>query len=252
MSETLLHELVEMSLYLGDPRRTYAILGEGNTSARIDADTFYVKASGETLGAIDAGGFVKLSISKVIRVLDDPSAGDDEVTENFERSLVEPSETRRPSTEAMLHATLLSYPEVKFIGHTHPVFTNALLCSQHAEEAMAGRLCPDQIVSMGHKSVYVPYVDPGLVLAREIKRRVEAFVEEEHMVPKAIVMQNHGLFALGETSKAVTSITDMAEKTSRIILGTYAAGGPNFMPPEHVDRIFTRPDEKYRLEIIEK
>ena len=56
MSETILANLVEMSRYLGAPERGYAILGEGNSSARIDEETFWVKASGTTMARIDAGG----------------------------------------------------------------------------------------------------------------------------------------------------------------------------------------------------
>ena len=166
----VLGEVIEMSLYLGDPGRGYAMLGEGNTSARIDEDTFYVKASGTTLRTIDASGFVKVSISKVTSILDDPNAGDADVTRVFQEALVEPGETRRPSVEAMLHAILLQVPEFAFIGHTHPVHINMIMCSQRAEEAAAGRLFPDHIVSLGAKAIYVPYVDPGLVLARKCGR----------------------------------------------------------------------------------
>ena len=151
-----------------------------------------------------------------------------------------------PSVETMMHALLYAYPEYGFIGHTHPVATNALLCSVNAEKAMAGRLCPDHVVVMGRATVFVPYVDPGLVLAREVRARVNAFVEKENEVPKAIALQNHGLFALGSTAKAVMNITDMAEKMSHVLLGTYAAGGPVFMTLADIDRIATRPDEKYR------
>jgi hypothetical protein len=35
-------------------------------------------------------------------------------------------------------------------------------------------------------------------------------------------------------------------KTARILLGAYALGGPNFLSRENVNRIYTRPDEKYR------
>jgi len=246
MSEAVLKQLVEMSRYLGDPVREYVILGEGNTSARIDADTFYVKASGFTLEGIEGGGFVAVSMSKVLGILDDPSAGDLEVTRVLKEALVDSSETRRPSVETMFHAVLLSYPAYSFIGHTHPAFTNMLLCSTRAEEAVAGRICPDHIVVMGHKSVFVPYVDPGLVLAREIRRRVRAYVEEEGVLPRAIMMQGHGLIAAGDSPKAVKSITDMAEKISKVMVGTYALGGPRFMTPKDIDRIYTRPDEKYR------
>jgi rhamnose utilization protein RhaD (predicted bifunctional aldolase and dehydrogenase) len=246
----LLQELVEMSRYLGDPAKGYAMLGEGNTSARIDSDSFYVKASGTTLATIGRDGFVRLSISRVLSILDDENAGDDDVTRVFQESMLDANDKRRPSVEAMLHAILLSVPEYNFVGHTHPVYTNSILCSKHAESAAGGRIFPDHVVSMKHKSVFVPYVDPGLVLAREVKRRLEQFVDEEGVLPSAIMMQNHGLIAMGATPKAVTSCTDMAEKASRIIVGTFALGGPRWMSQEDVARIFTRPDEHYRLRSI--
>jgi len=246
----ILDELVAMSKALGDPARDYVILGEGNTSARIDDDTFYVKASGTSMGTIDADGFVKVSISKVTAILDDPNAGDEDVTRVFQDALVEHREKRRPSVAAMLHAILLRVPEFAFIGHTHAAHVNMLMCSDCAEEFATKRLFPDQIVYLGHKSVYVPYVDPGLVLAREVKARFEAFVDAEGMLPSSIFMQNHGVITMGATAKAVTSATDMAEKAAKVLVGTYSVGGPNFMSDADVDRIFTRPDEAYRLKSI--
>ncbi|MCP4538861.1 MAG: aldolase, partial [Chloroflexi bacterium] len=59
LNETLT-QLVAMSNNLGDPALDYVILGEGNTSARADDDTFWVKASGVNLRMIDAGGFVRV------------------------------------------------------------------------------------------------------------------------------------------------------------------------------------------------
>ncbi len=248
--DDVLSQLVEMTRYLGDPGRPFAILGEGNTSAKADEDTLYVKASGSTMAGIRPEDFVRVSISKVIAILDDPSATDDDVTRVLKEACVEPGETRRPSVETMLHAFLLKAPGIHFVGHTHPVHTNMVLCSKMAEEAVSGRLFPDHIVSMGHASVYVPYVDPGLVLAREVRGRFQAFVEEHGVLPKAILMQNHGLITLGESPKAVTSCTEMAEKAAQVLVGTYAMGGPNFMTPAHVARIYTRPDEHYRIKSI--
>jgi rhamnose utilization protein RhaD (predicted bifunctional aldolase and dehydrogenase) len=250
MREALLRQLVDMSRYLGDPGRTYAILGEGNTSARMDDDTFFVKASGTTLGTIDAQGFVELSVSRVLTILDDPKAGDEDVTRVLKEALVDGADTRRPSVEAMLHAILLSYPEYQFVGHTHPIYTNMWLCSVNAEEIAKRRIYPDHVVCMGHKSVFVPYVDPGLVLARETKRRLEQFIEEEGVLPKAILMQNHGLITMGATPKDVLSAHDMCEKVSEVIVGTYTCGGPQWMSQKDIDRIHTRPDEHYRIKAI--
>ncbi len=249
--QTVLQQLVDMSHYLGDAGRPYAILGEGNTSARIDDDTMYVKASGTCLATMTEGDFLEVSIPKVTALLDDPGATDADVAQALRASLLNPGEKRMPSVETMMHALLyLHYPEYHFIGHTHPVSTNALMCSVHAHEAALGRLCPDHVVVMGHKSVYVPYVDPGLVLAREVRARVRRYVEDEGVLPKAMLLENHGLFALGVNAKAVTNITDMAEKMSKILIGAYSVGGPRFMADTDIRRIDSRPDEKYRQKTI--
>ncbi|NLN93685.1 MAG: class II aldolase [Candidatus Hydrogenedens sp.] len=249
-ASAILQSLTEMSHYLGVESRGYAIIGEGNTSARIDADHLYVKASGTSLATMKPSDFLAVNISKVTRLLDSRDATDDDVRETLKSSLVDEQETRMPSVETMLHALLYDYPEYNFIGHTHPVYTNSVLCSVNAEEAISGRLCPDHIVVMGRATVFVPYVDPGLVLAREVRDRVRVFVEKENQPPKAIALENHGFFALGPNARAVTNITDMAEKMSHILVGTYSMGGPQFMSAADIDRIDSRPDEKYRQERI--
>jgi rhamnose utilization protein RhaD (predicted bifunctional aldolase and dehydrogenase) len=249
MSDTL-QALVDMSHYLGDPNLPYAILGEGNTSARIDSDHFYIKASGTTLGTMGPKDFLPVSISKVTAILDDPGAGDQDVSRVLKESLLDPEETRMPSVETMMHALLYQYPEFNFIGHTHPIATNAILCSNRARDFAEMRFCPDQIVVMGHKCVFIPYVDPGLVLARQVREQVRRFIETEGVMPRAILLENHGCFALADTPKKVIGITQMTEKCAKILLGACAAGEPKFLSEQDVQRIDTRPDELYRRKII--
>jgi hypothetical protein len=55
---------------------------------------------------------------------------------------------------------------------------------------------------------------------------------------------------LGQSADEVLRITAMAVKTARILLGTYATGGPQFMTAEQVARIDTRPDEHYRQQML--
>jgi len=43
----ILSQLVEMTRTLGQPHLDYVIIGEGNTSARIDEASFWIKASGQ-------------------------------------------------------------------------------------------------------------------------------------------------------------------------------------------------------------
>jgi rhamnose utilization protein RhaD (predicted bifunctional aldolase and dehydrogenase) len=159
-------------------------------------------------------------------------------------------ERPRPSVETFLHAYLLSLPGIAFVGHTHPTAVNSILCSANSREAVSGRLFPDEIVCCGPAVCYVEYVDPGVVLAKTVRDRVEAFIDTYNMAPKVILMENHGLIATGKTARDVQTATAMYVKTARVLLGTYALGGPRFFTPENVARIHTRPDEAYRQNLI--
>jgi rhamnose utilization protein RhaD (predicted bifunctional aldolase and dehydrogenase) len=119
----------------------------------------------------------------------------------------------------------------------------------HAEDAIAGRLFPDEIVYCGPASVYVPYTDPGLPLARKVRDLIDEYLDAYGEVPKVILLQNHGLIALGQSAQQVKNITAMCVKAARVLLGTVAFGGPNFLSAEAAARIHTRPDEHYRRKL---
>ncbi len=247
--DTVLAELVRMSRTLGDPAWDCAILGEGNTSAKIDDETFYVKASGTQLPTIKPEEFVRVRFDGVLKLLELEQATDEEIKEILMAATVDDTDLR-PSVETVMHALLLQLPDVNFVGHTHPTAVNAVLCSVGAEKALAGRLFPDEIVCCGPAYVWIPLTEPGPPLAREIRDRVDAFIQEHGFRPKTILMQNHGLVALGATVEEVLTITAMCVKTFRILLGTYALGGPNFLSEQLVQRLWTRPDEAYRHRLL--
>lgn len=250
MSNNILTELINLSNNLGAPINDYVILGEGNTSAKKDNDTFWVKASGTQLRTIDQGGFVEVSFRRALAMLNGPELSDNEVKEALVKAKVNPQASGHPSVETVLHAICLSLPGVNYVGHTHPSAINMITCSAVFETATQGRLFPDEIVVCGPAPVLVPYVDPGLPLAREVQRRINTYVGTYGDIPKTILMQNHGFIALASTAQQVENITAMAVKTARILVGTYALGGPTFMTPEAIERIHTRPDEHYRQAII--
>jgi rhamnose utilization protein RhaD (predicted bifunctional aldolase and dehydrogenase) len=220
MHDAILAQLITLSHNLADPALDYVILSEGNTSARAAADTFWVKASGTELRTIKREGFVRVSFERVLNILDDPDLDDEAVKQRLDATRVDPESTGgvRPSVETVLHAICLGLEGVSFVGHTHPTAINALTCSAAFETAVSGRLFPDEIVICE--------------------------------VPKVILMQNHGLIALGRSADQVENITAMAVKTARVLMGTYALGGPHFMTPQAVERIHTRPDEAYRRKLL--
>ncbi|MCG2766905.1 MAG: class II aldolase/adducin family protein [Anaerolineae bacterium] len=251
MPDDVLSQLVTLSRHLADPAHDYVILGEGNTSARADEETFWVKASGRQMDGIEADGFVHVRFAPVLGLLEASDLSDGDVKAELEAARVDPAATSRPSVETVLHALALQLEGVSFVGHTHPTAVNAILCSQRAEEAIAGRLFPDEIVVCGPAPAYVPYTDPGLPLARAVREALQAHMAEWGEPPKVILMQNHGLIALGRTAQEVENITAMYVKTARVIIGTYALGGPRFLGVQAVERIHTRPDELYRRRNLE-
>jgi len=244
--QQLLEELVEMSRKLGEPAADCVILGEGNTSARIDEETFWVKASGAQLPTITADGFVRVRFGPVLGLLDAEDPSDEMIKQVLLEACVDNEDELRPSIEALMHALLLQEPGVNFVGHTHPVAVNSITCSQRAAETISGRIFPDEIVCCGIAPAWVPFVDPGVPLARQVAQSVRDYEETYGECPQAIWMQNHGLIAIGATAQGVETVTVMSVKTARILIGTYALGGPHFLTDKQVERIATRPDELSR------
>jgi rhamnose utilization protein RhaD (predicted bifunctional aldolase and dehydrogenase) len=240
----ILDELVAMSAELGLPANDYAILGEGNTSAAADADTFWVKASGTQLVRACRDSFVRVRSEPILAALEQSEMGDEAVKQLLRTSTVEGQ--RAPSIETFLHAMCLRLEGVRFVGHTHPPAAVGLLSGRDSRKLFAGSLFPDQIVVVGPACAYAPYADPGLPLALAVRASLDAFLEQQRRVPKVVIMENHGVIALGATSQEVLNITAMVVKSCRILAGTLTAGGPRFLSQAQVDRIDKRPDELAR------
>lgn len=239
--------LTDLSRRLGDPAMDAALLGEGNTSVR-DGDTMLVKASGAELGQAEHGDFVRVDLAAARQLIAEPSAGDAEVDRFF--TGIAAREGRRPSVEALLHVVLYEATDAAVIAHSHPTAVNAILCSERPSLLVEGALFPDQIVVLGASPMLVPYIDPGIALAREVRGLLREHTAVHGAPPAVVYLQNHGMFATGAHPAQVLGMTAMAQKCARAILGAAAVGGVRFMPAEEVTRIETRPDEIYRRALL--
>ena len=245
MNNPILQDLLTLSHELGREDRGLAMLGEGNTSARLGSETFFVKASGTCLGTLEETDVVECRYSALLPMLEMESLTDQQVDDALLASRVD-HRAKKPSVEAVFHALLLSLPGIKFAGHTHATTVNQILCSPRARDFSEHRMFPDEIVCCGSASVFVPYTDPGLKLAQAMRRETDAFIKKQQRRPRVILMQNHGIITLGETWQSVLSAMLMAEKAARVFVGAAALGGPVFFSPENIARIDSRPDEAYR------
>lgn len=250
MSENPRQQILDLTRTLGQPQLEYVIIGEGNTSYRIDADTFLIKASGRGMNGIDESGFVAVRFDPILALFDRQDADRAALQQAMIDAKVDPTSSGRPSVEVTFHAMLLRGCDARCIAHTHPVAVNGLLCSTRARQFADHRLFPDEAVLCGPRSVFVPYVDPGLPLAAAIRDEVRAYMDEYGEAPKVILLQNHGLIALGQTPTEALNITAMCVKAAKIFTGACAAGEPVFMSEADIMHIYRRPDEIYRRQMF--
>ena len=247
--DSICDQVLTLSHELGREDRGLAILAEGNTSARVSAETFLVKASGSNLATLNAGGLSLCRFDQLVPLLGKSRLSDQEVDDALLESRVNPSD-RKPSVEAVFHAFLLTLPGVDFVGHTHPTTVNQILCTEHAKKFARYRICPDEIVCCGPESVLVPYTDPGLKLAQAIARSVKSYIRLRSRAPRVILLESHGFIALGAKPGAVLAASLMGEKAARVFVGAMSIGRPRFLSPATVARIAGRPDELYRQKVL--
>jgi rhamnose utilization protein RhaD (predicted bifunctional aldolase and dehydrogenase) len=122
MTKNILAQLVAMSNKLGDPALDYAILGEGNSSAREDDQTFWVKVSGSELRTVRDSDFVRVKFKPVLEMLSMKGVDDAGVISGLEAAKYDASAPGRPSVETILHALALQLDGVNYVGHIRSAF----------------------------------------------------------------------------------------------------------------------------------
>jgi rhamnose utilization protein RhaD (predicted bifunctional aldolase and dehydrogenase) len=92
----------------------------------------------------------------------------------------------------------------------------------------------------------VPYAEPGLELGRSVARLLESYIERSGVPPRIILLENHGLVALGSSAAEAEATTLMAAKAARIRAIALAAGGLRPLGEDSVAELAGRGDEAAR------
>lgn len=215
--ETAIGTLVKISRFYGsDP--AIVLAGGGNTSGKIDGKLF-VKGSGHSLATIPAEGFVEMDIEKLLAILDVPVPADVNAREAMFKEAshaarLKPQLNQRPSVECVLHALVPG----AYVVHSHATTVNMLTC------CVQGQAIINEL--FGDEAMWIPYIDPGLTLARKLRDELAAWQKKTaRKSPLAIFMQNHGMILGGDTPDEIRRKTDdILAKIDKKLSATSGAG----------------------------
>ncbi len=232
IDESPVEQLVKLSRYVGSDIEL-VIAGGGNTSVK-SGGTLFIKGSGTALSSITAEDFVAMSRIQLIDLLErdlgtDPMAREESFKEAILAARFQPGKNQRPSVESVLHALI---PR-RFVVHSHSTAVNIITCTVEGERLASSLL--------GEEALWIPYVDPGFVLAKSLNRRLAEYREETGRdCPPAILMQNHGLIICGDTPQEVLdqseNLVGLIKNHLEKIEPGQAFGAPSRLPDEESRR----------------
>lgn len=199
-TDSELDVICKLSQFYGsDP--SIVLAGGGNTSCKVDGH-LYVKASGTSLATITPEGFAKMDSAKLDQLVETELDSEREAREAQYKAAIleartEPERGQRPSVEVLLHNIIPS----TYVVHSHATLVNTLTCHQD------GQKLAEEI--FGEEIIWLPYVDPGYILAKELKRCLQEYQTKTGSTDfKAILMANHGLIIAGNDPETIRANTE--------------------------------------------
>lgn len=190
-----LENLIKISQFYGK-NPEMVIAGGGNTSYKND-ENIWVKASGHALATITEEGFAKLDRKKLGLISERTYCADSfERERQIKDDLMEATITkdRRPLVETLMHDVI----EYAYVVHLHPTKVNGLMCGNEVEKYL------DEL--FGDQVVYIPYIDPGYVLFKEVEKQLSEFKAEKGKAAQIIFLQNHGIFVAADSIDEIETI----------------------------------------------
>jgi L-ribulose-5-phosphate 4-epimerase len=141
----------------------------------------------------------------------------------------------RPSSDTSAHLYIYRHrPEVMGVVHTHSTFATAF--------AALGREIPVYLTAICDEfGGPIPCGGYGKVGGDEIGKEVIRAIG----LSPAILMKNHGVFAVGKTPESAVKAAVMVEDSARTVFYALKLGTPEEIPPEEVARAHRRYVEEY-------
>ncbi|MHC4744509.1 MAG: class II aldolase/adducin family protein, partial [Planctomycetota bacterium] len=230
-----LADLIKISRDTGaDP--TLVQGGGGNTSVKTaDGKYMYIKASGTALKDMSAKvGWRRLRLEVALSVVKDkeiaklpPQRRELKVVDRLLEACDDNVKTEaRPSVEAHLHACL-----EKCVIHLHPSAAGAFVNAKNGW-AKLQKLFKDEKLP----PLWVPYTDPGYMLAKRIAKLVDAYKKQHAKGPAILFLEKHGLFITAPTATAALRLVRRVIKQCNSKLKQPQKAKPKPVSPENIDQ----------------
>jgi L-ribulose-5-phosphate 4-epimerase len=201
------------------PRWELVVWTAGNVSERVAGsgghdDLFVIKPSGVSYDELDADAMVVCDLDGI---------------------LVEG--TRNPSSDTAAHAYVYRHmPEVGGVVHTHSTYAAAW--SARGEEI------PCVLTMMADEFGGPIPVGPFAIIGDDSIGKGIVETLAGHRSP-AVLMQNHGPFTIGATSKAAVKAAVLLEEVARAVHVSRQLGEPLPIPQDAIDALYDRYQNVY-------
>ena len=133
----------------------------------------------------------------------------------------------RPSVEYRMHAAAYRMrPDIRAVVHNHSACATAY--------AMAGKpIASDAFLELNLLFGQVPVVPYGMLGTEAIYAGMEPLLQDYHVV----LLENHGLLAVGSDLTTAYSRAEAAEKMAKILILTNQLGGEKPLPAEELEKV---------------
>ncbi len=141
----------------------------------------------------------------------------------------------KPSSDTRTHLYLYhNRPDIHGIVHTHSPFATAFAAVGRPIPAVLTAIC-DEFGGDIPVGGFAPIGDEAI--GQEILSSIGA--------GKAILMQNHGVFTLGESARDAVKAAIMVEDAARTVFYALQLGNPIPIPDEMIARLHKRYNDEY-------
>lgn len=199
------HDIVSTGQYLLSHQLAWG--STGNISARFDGSSFFISASGASLGtlAVDNLALCKVNGEKI-------------------------ASTVTPSKEYKVHAAIYKNdPKANAVIHTSPPYVSLIAASVDANRIITEYFIEAAV--MLQKVAWIPFMLPG-------SPEIEEAVGEASKTSDVIIMQNHGLMVSADAMRKALNKVDTMEFLCKMLITAKSAGIElRRITPEEIDRL---------------